>query len=200
MITASTSKQFIFRVPQGFVPAEVESKYYPYLSQRMCIYPNLTEYLNAHLQKVALVPVTSRSNIKQQDQRHPHGRTFRDPNHPAVFTQGEVNVTFKLDSSYIIWAILNDIMIYYNTDFDTKFVPMFTVMLTDAAGAAVIRFECKESTFNDVSTNIVIDYTTNAIETRNIECKFYVNKIEQDFIYSTQSDDNITDPQERYIS
>ena len=64
MITASTSKQFIFRVPQGFVPAEVESKYYPYLSQRMCIYPNLTEYLNAHLQKVALVPVTSRSKIR----------------------------------------------------------------------------------------------------------------------------------------
>ena len=200
MITASTSKQFIFRLPLGFVPEEVESKYYPYLAQRMCIYPNITEYLNAHLQKIELTPVTARSNIKQQDQRHPQMRSFRDPNHPAVFTQGDITCVFKLDSSYIIWAILNDIMIYYNTNFDAKFTPMFTLLLTDAAGVSIIRFECKEMTFNDVSTNISIDYTTNAIETRTINCKFFANKIEQDFVYRTQSNDNIKDPEDGYIS
>jgi hypothetical protein len=73
-------------------------------------------------------------------------------------------------------------------------------VLTDAAGAGVIRFECKEMTFNDVSTNISIDYTTNAIETRTINCKFFANKIEQDFIYRTQSNDNIKSPEDRYIS
>ena len=200
MITASTSKQFIARLPQAFVPGDIEKKYYPYLKQRLCIYPNLTEYLNAHIQKMNLTPVTSRSNIKQVDQRHPQGRSYRDPNHPGTFTQGEMTATFKLDSSYIIWAILNDIMIYYNTEFPEKFVPMFTLLLTDSSGAAVVRIQCNDMTFNDVSTNISIDYTTNAIETRTIECRFFVNKIEQDFIYSTQSDDNITEDDDRYIS
>lgn len=200
MITASTSRQFIFRIPTGFVPEEVEKKYYSYLKQRLCVYPNLTEYLNAHLQKVTLTPITSRSNIKQRDQRHPYERTLRDPNHPAGFTCGDISMTFKLDSSYIIWAVLNDIMIYYNTEFDAKFVPMFTLLLTDSAGASTIRMECKEMTFNDVSTSISIDYTTNALETRTIDCKFYANKIEQDFVYATQANDNISNVEDRFIS
>lgn len=200
MITASTSKQFIARLPLNFVPSAIECKYYPYLQQRFSIWPNITEYLNAHLQKAILTPVTSRAQIKQQDQHHPHGRSFRDPNHPAVFTQGDMTVTFKLDSSYLIWAILNDILIYYNQEFDEKFVPMFTLLLTNAEGASIVRMQCNDMVFNDVSTNISIDYTTNALETRTIECKFFVNKIDQDFIFSTQSDDNITNIEDRFIS
>lgn len=200
MITASTSKQFIARLPQSFVPAEIESKYYPYLQQRFCIWPNITEYLNAHIQKISVTPVTSRTPIQQQDQRHPHGRSFRDPNHPAVFTKGDMNIIFKLDSSYIIWAILNDLMIYYNQEFDEKFVPMFTLLLTNAEGAATMRIQCNDVIFNNVSTDISIDYTTNALETRTIECSFFVNKIDQDFIFSTQSDDNINNIEDRFIS
>lgn len=200
MITASTSKQFLSRLPLGFVPEEIEAKYYPYLAQRLCVYPTVNEYLNAHLQKIVLVPMTSRAHISQQDQRHPQKRSYRDPNHPGVFTQGDIDVTFKLDSSYLIWAVLNDVMLYYNTEFDKKFVPMFTVILTDAAGAGVVRFECNDMIFNNVSTNISIDYTSNALETRVIECKFFSNKIDQDYMYDTQSTDTITNPEDRYIS
>ncbi len=126
----SQSSQFIFNIPQSFLPAEIIETYKPILEKNWIQYENVIDYLNSTIKSVSFPGITFA--MPKQILMRGKERSFKPAiNNQDIITQRELQVTFKSVDSYLNYWLLFDIINKHYLDTDNQFIQPFTITTLD---------------------------------------------------------------------
>lgn len=130
MRLSSQSSQFIFNLPQSFLPAEVVETYKPILEKNWIQYENVIDYLNSTIKSVNFPGITF--EMPKQIMMRGKERSFKSArNVQDIVTQRELQVTFRSVDSYLNYWILFDIINKHYLDVENQFLDPFTITTLD---------------------------------------------------------------------
>lgn len=176
------NNNFRFTFPKLFVPQEIEDKYSPVLNRipgNMC--DNVVDFLNYSIQSVHLdVNPSEYEPIEQHDRGTPYGRLSRSDFFPDFLWTKSMTINFQLDSSYIIWAILTELFLYYYCIKD-KYIPATPGMeILDCQNKVLYRIKFEDLLYTSVS-GLEFDFSSNSVEQKSIETTWRMNRVHIDF-------------------
>jgi hypothetical protein len=157
----SQSSQFIFNLPQSFLPAETIETYKPILEKNWVQYENVIDYLNSTIKSVNFPGITF--DMPTQIRMRGKERSFKPArNVQDIITQRELQVTFRSVDSYLNYWLLFDIINKHYLDVENQFLQPFTITTLDIYRDAIyiIKFyeiilkSLSETNFNYSSQKI----------------------------------------------
>lgn len=172
------NNNFKFQFPKLFVPQEIEDKYSPILNRipgNMCT--TVLDFINYSIRSVELeVNPAEYEPIEQIDRGTPYGRLSRSDLFPDFLWKKNMTITFQLDSTYIIWAVLTELFTYYYCIKD-KYLPASPGMqIMDCYDKVLYRIEFVDLLYTSVS-GLEFDFSTNEVEQKIITTTWRANKI-----------------------
>jgi hypothetical protein len=174
------NNNFKFQFPKVFVPEDIEKKYSPILNRipgNMCT--TVIDFLNYSIMSVELeVNPAEYEPIEQVDRGTPYGRLHRPDFYPDFLWKKAMTITFQLDSSYIIWAILTELFIYYYTaEPDPKYIPQCPGMeILDCYHKSLYKITFTDLLFTSVS-GLDFNFSSNEVEQKTITTTWRANKV-----------------------
>ena len=176
------NNNFRFRFPKVFVPDAIEEKYRPFL-QRIpgCMCESVIDFINYSIKNVEIqVSPNAYEPIEQIDRGTPYGRKYRSDAYPDMIFNKEMNISFQLDSAYLIWAILAELYLLYYCSEDAYLpsTPGFEIL--DCYGKVMYRITFDRLLFTSVS-GLEFDFSSNTIEQKVINTTFMANRVDIKF-------------------
>lgn len=141
MRISSQSSQFVFNLPQSFVPTEVLNTYTPILEKNWIQYHNVIDYLNSTIKSVNFPGISF--DMPKQIVMRGKERSFKPAkNVQDITTTHELQITFRSVDSDLNYWLLFDIITKHYLDVENQWLDPFTVTCVDIHRDAiyVIRF------------------------------------------------------------
>ena len=143
MRLSSQGSQFVFNLPQDFIPQEILNSYTPLLEKNWVQYENVLDYLNSTIKSINLPGISFET--PQQMLVRGKVRKFKPAtNVQDILTTHEATVNFRSVDSDLNYWILFDIIIKHYLNTDTNFLKPFSISVVDIHRDAIYTIHLKE--------------------------------------------------------
>lgn len=180
MRLSSQNSQFIFNLPQDFLPQEWIIKYKPILEKNWIQYENVVDYLNSTIKSVQ-IPGLSVETPKQVLVRGKERLYKPSTNVQDIVTSREIQVIFRSVDSDLNYWLLYDMFIKHYVDVDNLFVKPFMVTAVDIWRDAIYRLKFYELIATSFSDN-KFDYSDQKTNAKEFTLTFKFNFYDIEFL------------------
>lgn len=179
MRLSSQGSQFVFNLPQDFVPQEILNSYTPLLEKNWIQYENVLDYLNSTIKSINLPGISF--DTPQQMLVRGKVRKFKPAtNVQDILTTHEATVNFRSVDSDLNYWILFDIIIKHYLNTDTNFLNPFSISVVDIHRDAIYTIHLKEIIVKSFS-DLQFDYSQQKINTKEFTLTFHFNFYDIEF-------------------
>ena len=180
MRLSSQNSQFIFNLPQDFLPQEWIIKYKPILEKNWIQYENVVDYLNSTIKSVQ-IPGLSVETPKQVLVRGKERLYKPSTNVQDIVTSREIQVIFRSVDSDLNYWLLYDMFIKHYVDVDNLFIKPFMVTAVDIWRDAIYRLKFYELIATSFSDN-KFDYSDQKTNAKEFTLTFKFNFYDIEFL------------------
>ena len=174
-----SNDRFRFSFPECFVPEKISNIYDP-LIKRLPGYPisNTCDFLNLAIQSVSLPFGAQQTVISMKDQGRRNDSLYRgNESLYSLSKEGDITVSMRLDSSYLVYFIMSDLLYYYYATFKEKHLPdAFLISLLDDRNLELYSIKLEDVLFKSVGS-ISLDYSSKSIDMQKVDCTFQASQI-----------------------
>lgn len=179
MRLSSQGSQFVFNLPQDFVPQEILNSYTPLLEKNWVQYENVLDYLNSTIKSINLPGISF--DTPQQMLVRGKVRKFKPAtNVQDILTTHEATVNFRSVDSDLNYWILFDIIIKHYLNTDTNFLKPFSISVVDIHRDAIYTIHLKEIIIKSFS-DLQFDYSQQKINTKEFTMTLHFNFYDIEF-------------------
>jgi hypothetical protein len=148
----SQSSQFIFNLPQSFLPVEIIETYRPILEKNWVQYENVIDYLNSTIKSVNFPGISF--DMPSQIRMRGKVRDFKPAKNPQdIVTNRELQVTFRSVDSDLNYWLLFDIINKHYLDVENQFLDPFTITTVDIHRDSIYIIKFYEIILRTLSDN-----------------------------------------------
>jgi len=180
MRLSSQNSQFIFNLPQDFLPQEWIIKYKPILEKNWIQYENVVDYLNSTIKSVQ-IPGLSVETPKQVLVRGKERLYKPATNVQDIVSGREISVAFRSVDSDLNYWLLYDMFIKHYVDVDNLFINPFMVTAVDIWRDAIYRLKFYELIATSFSDN-KFDYSDQKTNAKEFTLTFKFNFYDIEFL------------------
>ena len=179
MRLSSQGSQFVFNLPQDFIPQEILNSYTPLLEKNWVQYENVLDYLNSTIKSINLPGISF--DTPQQILVRGKVRKFKpSTNVQDILTTHEATVNFRSVDSDLNYWILFDIIIKHYLNTDTNFLNPFSISVVDIHRDAIYTINLKEIIIKSFS-DLQFDYSQQKINTKEFTMTLHFNFYDIEF-------------------
>jgi len=179
MRLSSQGSQFVFNLPQDFIPQEILNSYTPLLEKNWVQYENVLDYLNSTIKSINLPGISF--DTPQQMLVRGKVRKFKPAtNVQDILTTHEATVNFRSVDSDLNYWILFDIIIKHYLNTDTNFLNPFSISVVDIHRDAIYTINLKEIIIKSFS-DLQFDYSQQKINTKEFTMMIHFNFYDIEF-------------------
>lgn len=179
MRLSSQGSQFVFNLPQDFVPQEILNSYTPLLEKNWIQYENVLDYINSTIKSINLPGISF--DIPQQMLARGKVRKFKPAtNVQDILTTHEATVNFRSVDSDLNYWILFDIIIKHYLNTDTNFLKPFSISVVDIHRDAIYTIHLKEIIIKSFS-DLQFDYSQQKINSKEFTMTLHFNFYDIEF-------------------
>ena len=179
MRLSSQGSQFVFNLPQDFIPQEILNSYTPLLEKNWVQYENVLDYLNSTIKSINLPGISFET--PQQMLVRGKVRKFKPAtNVQDILTTHEATVNFRSVDSDLNYWILFDIIIKHYLNTDTNFLKPFSISVVDIHRDAIYTIHLKEIIIRSFS-DLQFDYSQQKINTKEFTMTLHFNFYDIEF-------------------
>ena len=179
MRLSSQGSQFVFNLPQDFIPQEILNSYTPLLEKNWVQYENVLDYLNSTIKSINLPGISF--DTPQQMLVRGKVRKFKPAtNVQDILTTHEATVNFRSVDSDLNYWILFDIIIKHYLNTDTNFLKPFSISVVDIHRDAIYTIHLKEIIIKSFS-DLQFDYSQQKINTKEFTMTLHFNFYDIEF-------------------
>lgn len=180
MRLASQSSQFIFNLPQSFLPAEVIETYTPILEKNWIQYENVIDYINSTIKSVNFPGISF--EMPMQIRMRGKQRNFKPATNPQdIVTTRQLNVTFRSVDSDLNYWLLFDILNKHYLDTENQWLDPFTITAVDIHRDAIYVIKFYEIIINSLSENM-FNYSDQKVSSKDFVLNFNFNFYDIEFL------------------
>lgn len=180
MRLASQSSQFIFNLPQSFLPAEVIETYTPILEKNWIQYENVIDYINSTIKSVNFPGISF--EMPMQIRMRGKQRNFKPATNPQdIVTTRQLNVTFRSVDSDLNYWLLFDILNKHYLDTENQWLDPFTITAVDIHRDAIYVIKFYEIIINSLSENM-FNYSSQKVTSKEFTMTFNFNFYDIEFL------------------
>ena len=179
MRLSSQGSQFVFNLPQDFVPQEILNSYTPLLEKNWIQYENVLDYLNSTIKSINLPGISF--DTPQQMLIRGKVRKFKpSTNVQDILTTHEATINFRSVDSDLNYWILFDIIIKHYLNTDTNFLNPFSISVVDIHRDAIYTIHLKEIIIKSFS-DLQFDYSQQKINSKEFTMTLHFNFYDIEF-------------------
>jgi hypothetical protein len=179
MRLSSQGSQFVFNLPQDFVPQEILNSYTPLLEKNWVQYENVLDYLNSTIKSINLPGISF--DTPQQMLVRGKVRKFKpSTNVQDILTTHEATINFRSVDSDLNYWILFDIIIKHYLNTDTNFLNPFSISVVDIHRDAIYTIHLKEIIIKSFS-DLQFDYSQQKINSKEFTMTLHFNFYDIEF-------------------
>lgn len=179
MRLSSQSSQFVFNLPQDFIPQEILNSYTPLLEKNWVQYENVLDYLNSTIKGVNLPGLSI--SMPQQILMRGKVRNFKPAtNVQDIITNREVTIDFRSVDSDLNYWILFDIVIKHYLNTDTNFLNQFSISVVDIHRDAIYTIHLREIIIKSLS-DMKFNYSQQKINNKEFSMTINFNFYDIEF-------------------
>ncbi len=179
MRLSSQSSQFVFNLPQDFIPQEILNTYTPLLEKNWVQYENVLDYLNSTIKGVNLPGLSI--SMPQQILIRGKVRNFKPAtNVQDIITNREVTIDFRSVDSDLNYWILFDIVIKHYLNTDTNFLNQFSISVVDIHRDAIYTIHLREIIIKSLS-DMKFNYSQQKINNKEFSMTINFNFYDIEF-------------------
>lgn len=179
MRLSSQGSQFVFNLPQDFIPQEILNSYTPLLEKNWVQYENVLDYLNSTIKSINLPGISF--DTPQQMLVRGKVRKFKPAtNVQDILTTHEATINFRSVDSDLNYWILFDIIIKHYLNTDTNFLNPFSISVVDIHRDAIYTINLKEIIIKSFS-DLQFDYSQQKINTKEFTMMIHFNFYDIEF-------------------
>lgn len=179
MRISSQSSQFIFNLPENFLPPELIQSYTPILDKNWIQYENVIDYLNSTIKSTSFTGITF--ELPKQNLIRGKERMYK----PAINVQDIVNhditITFASVDADINYWIIFDIVTKHYLDVNNLYLNPFTITAVDIHRDGIYKIIFKEIILKSLSEN-KFDYAQQKVSSKEFTLVFHFNFYEVEFL------------------
>lgn len=180
MRLSSQSSQFIFNLPQDFLPTEILDTYTPILEKNWIQYENVIDYLNSTIKSVNF-PGISFDMPKQITMRGKERQFKPAKNIQDIITTRELQVTFRSVDSDLNYWLMFDIISKHYLDVENSFLNPFTITCVDIHRDAIYIIKFYEIILKSLSDND-FNYSQQKVSAKEFTMTFNFNFYDIEFL------------------
>ncbi len=179
MRLSSQGSQFVFNLPQDFIPQEILNSYTPLLEKNWVQYENVLDYLNSTIKSINLPGISF--DTPQQMLVRGKVRKFKPAtNVQDILTTHEATINFRSVDSDLNYWILFDIIIKHYLNTDTNFLNPFSISVVDIHRDAIYTIHLKEIIIKSFS-DLQFDYSQQKINSKEFTMTLHFNFYDIEF-------------------
>lgn len=180
MRLSSQSSQFIFNLPQSFLPAEIIETYNPILEKNWIQYENVIDYLNSTIKSVNFPGISF--EMPMQIRMRGKQRNFKPSQNPQdIVTFRQLNVTFRSVDSDLNYWLLFDILNKHYLDTENQWLDPFTITAVDIHRDAIYVIKFYEIIINSLNDNL-FNYSSQKVTSKDFTMTFNFNFYDIEFL------------------
>lgn len=180
MRISSQSSQFIFNLPQSFLPAEVIETYTPILEKNWIQYENVIDYLNSTIKSVNFPGISF--DMPMQIRMRGKERNFKPAKNPQdIITTRQLQVTLRSVDSDLNYWLLFDILNKHYLDVENQWLDPFTITCVDIHRDAIYVIKFYEIIINSLSENM-FNYSDQKVTSKDFVLTFNFNFYDIEFL------------------
>ena len=179
MRLSSQGSQFVFNLPQDFIPQEILNSYTPLLEKNWVQYENVLDYLNSTIKSINLPGISF--DTPQHMLVRGKVRKFKPAtNVQDILTTHEATINFRSVDSDLNYWILFDIIIKHYLNTDTNFLNPFSISVVDIHRDAIYTINLKEIIIKSFS-DLQFDYSQQKINSKEFTMTLHFNFYDIEF-------------------
>lgn len=179
MRLSSQGSQFVFNLPQDFIPQEILTSYTPLLEKNWVQYENVLDYLNSTIKSINLPGISI--NTPEQMLIRGKVRRFKPAtNVQDILSSSEATITFRSVDSDLNYWILFDIIIKHYLNTDDNWLNDFTISAVDVHRDAIYTIKLKEIIIKSFS-DLKFDYSQQKINAKEFSMTIIFNFYDIEF-------------------
>jgi len=180
MRLSSQSSQFIFNLPQSFLPAEVIETYTPILEKNWIQYENVIDYLNSTIKSVNFPGISF--EMPMQIRMRGKERNFKPSKNPQdIITTRQLQVTMRSVDSDLNYWLLFDILNKHYLDVENQWLDPFSITCLDIHRDAIYVIKFYEIIINSLSENM-FNYSQQKVQSKDFVLTFNFNFYDIEFL------------------
>jgi hypothetical protein len=180
MRLSSQSSQFIFNLPQSFLPQEVVNTYTGILEKNWVQYESVIDYLSSTIKSVNFPGISFET--PEQIRMRGKVRSFKPAkNVQDIVTTHELQVTFRSVDADLNYWLLFDIINKHYLDVENSFLHPFTITCVDIHRDAIYVIKFFEIIIKSLSDN-TFNYSAQKVNPKDFSMTFSFNFYDIEFL------------------
>lgn len=175
----SQSSQFVFNLPQNFLPAEIIQSYTPILDKNWIQYENVIDYLNSTIKSANFPGITFET--PKQNLIRGKERMYKPATNVQDIVNHDITITFASVDADINYWIIFDIVTKHYLDVDNLYLNPFTITAVDIHRDGIYTIIFKEIVLKGLSEN-KFDYSQQKVSSKEFTLTFHFNFYEIEFL------------------
>lgn len=152
MRLSSQSSQFIYNLPESFIPNEIIETYKPILEKNWIQYENIIHYLNSTIKSVNFPGISF--DLPKQIMMRGKTREFKPSiNVQDILTNRQLTVIFRSVDSDLNYWLMFDIINKHYLDVENQFLHPFTITTVDVHRDSIYVIKFYEIILKSLSEN-----------------------------------------------
>jgi hypothetical protein len=180
MRLSSQASQFIFNLPQRFLPTEILETYSPILEKNWIQYENVVDYLNSTIKGVNF-PGMNFEMPKQMTMRGKERNFKPSKNIQDIITTRALTVTFRSVDSDLNYWLMFDIISKHYLDTDNAFIDPFKITCVDIHRDAIYVIRFYEVILKSLS-DMQFNYSQQKLNPKDFTLTFNFNFYDIEFL------------------
>jgi hypothetical protein len=180
MRLSSQNSQFVFNLPNNFLPQEIIETYKPILEKNWVQYENVIDYLNSTIKSVSYpglnITTPEQTLIRGKKRAYKPSQNVQD-----ILTQREIDVTFRSVDADLNYWICYDIFIKHYLDVINLYINPFTLTAVDIWRDAIYEIKFFEIIAVSLGEN-KFEYNQQKTNSKDFTIKFKFNFTDVEFL------------------
>lgn len=145
----SQNNQFIFSLPQAYIPKDVEEKFQILMDKNFVQYNDVSDYLNSTILDVVF-PSTSYDTVQQKGY---HGKNikWREAGNIADKFQGEIDITYRSVDSHLNYFLLKEVCTRFYLQDNPNYLAPLNIKILDKDGDVIYSIVLKDIIISSLS-------------------------------------------------
>jgi len=177
---SSQSSQFVFNLPQSFLPAEIIETYTPILEKNWIQYNNVIDYLNSTVKSINFpgMSIDLPNRIEMRGKKR-----FLKPatNIQDITTSHDLTVTFRSVDADLNYMLLIDIFSKHYLDVENSFLHPLMVSCLDIHRDVIYVVKFTEVILKGMSDN-TFNYSQQKVGAKEFTLTFHYNFYDVEFL------------------
>jgi len=176
----SQSSQFVFNLPQSFLPNEILDTYTPILEKNWIQYENVIDYLNSTIKSVNFPGISF--EMPTQIRMRGKERNFKPSKNPQdIITTRELQVTFRSVDADLNYWLMFDIINKHYLDTENQWLDPFKITAVDIHRDAIYEIKFYEIILKGISDN-PFNYSQQKVNSKDFTAIFNFNFYDIEFL------------------